>query len=359
MVTTSAAVPAFVLITVLLIIFLTFGAAIYTTFAKKKAKMISSIQFMNLGAMNRNAVLQTDPYTGKTKRAMHLAGHGPWYIVGILLVVDLFVLLFSGSLIVGALVLAIAIPLLLWTGFKTFGIYNMLNNTPNEKLGSSPVGLAEFNVKLATNQSQYLVSPLSKQKCSYFLLQLHQVQQRGRNTVDVVLGTVQKGVPTMLSDDSGFAVVDFSRAEVDLMREFYVMHLTQDAGNFLQRMMDSVPEARNYLMMVGSSDGKTDVGSTDTHVAFRPGKGRLYFLEAWVPVESDYYAVGSISPMDQMVNDKPLKRLSPDMQHGLMSVLPEPKEKAMGLLRMHAYMAFFLAVVITIFLAWVATTGLL
>lgn len=333
---------------------------LYAEFGHKKAKVVSNLPYMNLGAMNRSGVLAMDQMNpGISKRAMHLAGRGPWLILIALLVVALLAFAFTGSLLAAALILAISIPVLLFSGFKAFKLYGILNATPTERLGSSPIGLGEFQVKLATNQSQYLVSPISKQKCSYFILQLHQVQQRGKSSVDVILGTVQKGIPTMLADDSGFAVLDFSRAEMDLTAEYWIPKLTQEAGGIIQRFMDYVPEARQYLAMIGNSDGKTDIGSSDTHIVFRPGKGRLYFLEGWVPLGADYYAVGTVSPLDQDVAGKPMKRLIADKQYGIMSVLPESKARAMSIMKEHMVLCWGLAVVVTLFLAWLAGTGAL
>ena len=106
--------------------------------------------------------------------------------------------------------------LVFWSGFKSWHIKRLIENTPTCKIRGMAMGFVEISGKISKPFEEYIKSPFSNKDCvwyKYLIEQFHRDRHGGR-WVPVRSG--EKSVLSYLSDGTGEVLVDPAYAEIDI-----------------------------------------------------------------------------------------------------------------------------------------------
>ncbi len=175
------------------------------------------------------------------------------YVIGIIF---LFILVFQGSLLVfyGPFMFFLFFLISLWfiyDGTRKYLLSNKVRDTSTSKIRSAAVGLVELfgTAKLPDN----LLTPISKQKCAYWLLQF-EYAERGWH----YYFSIDSENKFWLQDETGKILVDTKGAELDLQTNnvyigIFKNEKNDDAKKFLPKVVidfiESNPISKRKLRM--------------------------------------------------------------------------------------------------------------
>ncbi len=304
----------------------------------------SSIQFDFSGMNSTLLIRSTAQVPLKGRRASGTFAH-----LGYSLGVSAVALILSAT--TGAPYLWPSIALLVdgYFGLRAFSDYQVFSSTPLTKVSAAPYGLGEFTVRAVPETEVQLQAPISKAACTYYRLELHEMRETGygknRHAEDVIVGVTQHGVPTLLSDGSGYLMADFNTGDIHTEQNYFRPDLpgsgplSMGLGGLGGAMgMVDGGAARAYLAEVEAARG----GTVTNMMQFTKGSGNVYFIEYYMPLDKDLFALGVVSATDKMFRNAPLKQIGVDTTTKIFSVLPEPKGKAMNSLLITAGVSILL-----------------
>ena len=152
----------------------------------------------------------------------------------------------NGKLLVYLVVGSLIGIYLFFSGFKTLKFKRLIENIPTSKIRSLAIGFAEVKGKII-KRDELLESPLSKEKCVYYKLDVEVLRRTRRSHYWQNIIKMEKGIRFHLKDNTGKILVDPTGAKLDLPVDF------EFEDGFGKRLPESVKEFSklNNLNMSG------------------------------------------------------------------------------------------------------------
>ena len=127
---------------------------------------------------------------------------------------------------------------LFWKGFKRYGQYKLIKDTPTSKIRSLAMGIVEINGNAIANEAKYLKTPFSDTNCFAYLYEVKEYKKhtstdsKGHTTTSYRWDTIARGRNETLfqtKDDTGNVIINPKNAELKInVRKVFL----QKAGLF-------------------------------------------------------------------------------------------------------------------------------
>jgi hypothetical protein len=241
----------------------------------------------------------------------------------------------------------------LYYGFKTFSYYTVMRDTPIAKVEAAPEGFNQFVVRFVPTDNNTLDSPLSKTQCVFFSLSEHFMTQ-GKNQRDMIICSSSMTVPSMLSDGTGYLIVDYPNAEFSHIRKtftptqdvqvntlnvpfnqaamFQQAQTAQSQGQGLDATWRNAQQANLAFMLKDMTFRDISKGGSFARAygvkegPLEMGGGFIYFAEDIFPTDTDFFVGGGVTNLDTQFMGKPVKYLSVEKMGRELFILPEEKD---------------------------------
>jgi hypothetical protein len=214
------------------------------------------------------------------------------------------------------------------SGWLEYSLLQKIDEIPFSKIQGAAEGLNEIQGKLEPEEKP-LTSPISKQECVLYQLDL----QRLINTSDSAIPNYQwttynyegKGVPTLLTDNTGYLTIKFSDAGLKRPSQSTRYYLLKNN----QPLTDSSPEGKNLMKNLDLTNTTLTITTTKKEneglKQYLGAEHQLSILESIIKTEEEVFAMGRIENTFQNFNGKPLKKMTRDPQTGILSIRTESK----------------------------------
>jgi len=269
--------------------------------------------------------------------------YGLWYaLIGLVLIIPVCVVgathanqvstiltTFSAEFLVSG-------AILLYLGFKSFSLEQFVASIPIVKIDAATYSLNKMHGKFIPYNAAALKAPISGAECVYYSVGLYVEahEQSGENVMQCIRG-IGKGVPTLFTDDSGYLAVDLVKAPnlqvilnafglnvlgINEAAAEIMPHIEEAANNNSTVDLSQISSYKfNLIVKNKIRDLKENITQYDVHMR-STFKFRLFLVEQYIPVNSDYTCLGGAADTDKSIDDKPVKVLVPDQERGTMAV---------------------------------------
>jgi fumarate reductase subunit D len=277
------------------------------------------------------------------------------------------------SVIPFVIVLLVTVVAAIYVALQTLNEYLIFSNTPTAKIDGAAYGLSEISANFVPENGAVMNLPIGGVKCIYYKIEFHEVVNEGKHSRDILLWSNQKGVPSLLSDGTGYLYGDYTTAEMGAYVNQYQIRDSKwfdtgertkviDALNASvnsQTGLDMRPFSNSITIDSSNSLNRAHIEyDSDTGGWFRSGGGyylRVYYLPSEVP----YFLMGNISDTGKSIDGKPLKVATIDPKSGIFSIVPKSKQDAMHKLKNNMIINFGLAVICLVLVLLIYNAGLI
>lgn len=206
----------------------------------------------------------------------------------------------SSQEVMGVVILA-AGGFLFWKGFKRYGQYKLIKDTPTSKIRSLAMGIVEINGNAMPNNAKYLKTPFSNVNCFAYSYEVKEYKRhssidiKGNTTTDNRWETIAKGRNQTLfqvKDDTGSVIINPKNAELKLNVRKIFLQKAGLFGNFTSIFKD-------LKIFERSTDNNFDVKKLnlepieDKKRNFRNRVGDRKFYEQYITDNDNLYIIGT------------------------------------------------------------------
>jgi hypothetical protein len=251
------------------------------------------------------------------------------------------------------IVLIVTMCAALYVGWQSLSEYQIFKNTPISKIDGAMDALCEIQANFEPEDGKLQTNPITGEPCLYYRLELH-YKTSGKNAHDYVEWSHEVGSPSLLRDDTGYIYGNYGAAEFGFYENTYPI---RDRKWIDLNQRNEIYTLLNTTTANGTLDFSkfTDTLKIDTSTKQKPqlnytsmeshrSTSGFYLLICYLPSNIPYFIMSGVSDSGKRYKDKILKLVSLDQSHKIFSILPEPKEKAIGTLRNSSIFNFVLAV---------------
>ncbi|MGA3020365.1 MAG: hypothetical protein ABSD68_00225 [Candidatus Micrarchaeales archaeon] len=224
-------------------------------------------------------------------------------------------------------------------GWLEFQLMQTIDDIPTVKIDGASEGLNEISAQFIPEKGDALESLMSKQKCVYFVTTLLQYINAGKSSHWEACGSVSRGIPTLMTDGTGYLAVPLYEADLNMKAKSYFPVNVDGVG-----IRTSMPEGKEIMAIFQNDMAENELH--DLGLEFQAtglGKGglsggnALMITELVLPMNTDYFVMGRVTDTDGMFNGKPVKRMSYDKATKILTVRSESKA---GIEKMDKRLAF-------------------
>lgn len=237
--------------------------------------------------------------------------------------------------------------LLIAEGWIEFRLSQTIGDIPTTKIDSAAVGLGEINAEFVPEKADALTSPMTAKKCVYYRITLEKYIHAGRFSNWETCSKIEKGVPTLLTDGTGYLALPLYDADINEKVNSYY------PKNAKERIVTtSMPEGVSLMSLFQGDPTNTSItglGLTfGNKMALDPtlggfsGSSELRVSEIALPVNADYFVMGRVANTAGTLDGKPIKIMDYDHSTKLLSVRSESQA---GIESMDKRLAYFALVV--------------
>jgi len=246
--------------------------------------------------------------------------------------------------------------ILLYLFFKDFSFEQFLHPIPVVKIDAATYSLNKMQGKFIPYNTGLLKAPISGAECVYYSVGLYVAFYEGfgrnRQFLAFLLGGIEKGVPTLFTDDSGYLAVDLVKAPnvqvtstalelnkagvgAAILRELsgtlayikqgreatakIIPHIEEAANNNSTVDLSQISDYKFDLRFKNKIRDLKDKVTNDISLKLLQNFG-LFLVEQYIPVNSDYTCVGGAADTSKNIEGKPVKVMVPDQERGAMAV---------------------------------------
>jgi len=246
--------------------------------------------------------------------------------------------------------------ILLYLFFKDFSFEQFLHPIPVVKIDAATYSLNKMQGKFIPYNAGLLKAPISGAECVYYSVGLYvafyEGHGRNRQFFAFSLGGIEKGVPTLFTDDSGYLAVDLVKAPnvqvtstalelnkagvgATILRELsgtlayikqgreaaakIIPHIEEAANNNSTVDLSQISGYKFDLRFKNKIRDLKDKVTNDISLKLLQNFG-LFLVEQYIPVNSDYTCVGGAADTSKSIDGKPVKVMVPDQERGTMAV---------------------------------------
>jgi len=246
--------------------------------------------------------------------------------------------------------------ILLYLFFKDFSFEQFLHPIPVVKIDAATYSLNKMQGKFIPYNAGPLKAPISGAKCVYYSIGLYaafyQSYGRNRQFVALLLGEIEKGVPTLFTDDSGYLAVDLVKAPnvqvtstaielnkagigATVLRELsgtlaYIKHGREATAKIMPYIAEAakihstvdLSQIPGYKFDFRFKNRIRDLKEKVTDdISLKPLQNfGLFLVEQYIPVDLDYTCLGGAADTSKSIDGKPVKVMVPDQGRGTMAV---------------------------------------
>lgn len=279
----------------------------------------------------RSSFFPQDMVTSKHGKSIFGRVHAVLVAFGI----GILVLLRSRALIpiIWAIFLTAFGLIFILVGWLEFSLLEEVESVPSAKIDAAADGVSEVSGQVLPEKGDCLISPLSKQKCVYYWIDLQQyIGEGNKNSRWAECASCSKGVPALLSDGTGYLAVDLESADLSVKSiEYYPVdgngHMVGTGtpeGIELTQVIQKTDNANLNLAGMGISFQDTTGKGLSV---FSKGGNELRVVETAIPVGTNYFAMGRIDGAEKDLQGKPVKLMTYDSHTKILTVRDESKQQ--------------------------------
>lgn len=305
----------------------------------------------NFLVKTRSSYLTQDAISSKKSKSLL----GWFHIILVGWVIALYIGLRAGSVAILELEGLLFGPLFLINGWFEFSLLQTVEDIPTAKIGSSAEGLNELNGSFVSDSGSLLTSPITKQKCVYYQIDLQYYYSSKNSSGYITVASYGYGLPALLSDDTGYMAIDLADADLDYVTEGR-WFLEDKSGDYVKMGEQTGKSVITYVNTCKDDCDISSLGlSADTSgsrlkdASFKDtlfGGNALYIVESIIPSASTFFAMGRVKTAEKMIKSKPVKMLTYDPGSKLFSVREESKEKIVSQDKTYTYLSFGLGFIL-------------
>ncbi len=227
-------------------------------------------------------------------------------------------------------------------GWLEFSLSQAIKDIPTIKIDAAAAGVNEINAAFVPEKGSPLTSLMSQQKCIFYRATLEQYVHQGKSSAWVPCGVVGGGVPSLLTDGSGYIAVDLIAANINMPTNIFYPHIASG-----QLVRSAMPEGMSLMMAFGGTPTPSSISKLgitfsktvgDSFSMFSGDEMRI--TEVVIPINEPYFVMGRVSDVAGRLNNKPVKVMSYDPGTHMLSVRMESKTKLEGTDNSIAFLAF-------------------
>jgi len=211
-------------------------------------------------------------------------------------------------------------------GWLEFSLLQTIEAIPISKIEGAAEGLNEIQGRLIPENGNPLTSPMSKQKCVFYQLELQQYVKRGKDYSWEMVARFAKATPTLLTDDTGYLAIDFVNADLTMPKSLILypysdnkcLNTWDKLGQELIKYFETRPDnfdVSNLSITFSPSRPLINLNST----------GLIRIVENVMSLEKEYFAMGRVVNTNQTLNEKPVKAMIYDRSTKILSVRDESR----------------------------------
>ena len=213
------------------------------------------------------------------------------------------------------------------TGWLEFSLLQTIEAIPISKIEGAAEGLNEIQGRLIPENGNPLTSPMSKQKCVFYQLELQQYVKRGSDYSWEMVARFAKATPTLLTDDTGYLAIDFVNADLTMPKSLI---LYPYSDNKCLNTWDKL--GQELIKYFETRPDNFDVSNLS--ITFSPSlrplinlnsSGLIRIVENVMSLEKEYFAMGRVVNTNQTLNEKPVKAMIYDRSTKILSVRDESR----------------------------------
>lgn len=298
------------------------------------------------GLIQRNGLIKTRcsylPSDTPNKRGQSIFGRIP--IITATFGFSLFLLFFWGSmgengappmlehiwLYIVACDLVIFGILLIVEGWTEFRLSQTIEDIPTSKIDGAAEGLNEINAQFIPEKADALTSPMAAKKCVYYQITLEKYIHAGKQSRWEACIEIEKGVPTLLTDGTGYLALPLYDADLNERVNFYypknakgqIVENTMPEGMSLMSLFQSDPTSKSIAGLELTFGEKEAI---DPSLDPFTRANELRVSEIVLPVGTNYFVMGRVANTAGILDGKPIKIMDYDRGTKLLSVRTESK----------------------------------
>ncbi len=212
-------------------------------------------------------------------------------------------------------------------GWLEFSLEQTIRDIPTIKIDAAAAGLNEINAAFIQEKGDTITSLVSKQSCVFYRTALEKYVHRGKNSYWETIGSSVNGIPSLLTDGTGYLAIDLSAADINL-NSLYYYPLNSKNQAVRSGMPDGVALQNAFYGGVTAEklDGLKLEFNRNGVVDFSLfGGDEMRVIETVVPVAVPYFAMGRIGEVVGRVGSMPVKLMSRDPQTKILTVRSQSK----------------------------------
>ncbi|MCL5011591.1 MAG: hypothetical protein M1594_01715 [Candidatus Marsarchaeota archaeon] len=210
-------------------------------------------------------------------------------------------------------------------GWLEFSLLQTIEAIPLSKIEGAAEGLNEIQGNLIPEKGNPLISPISKQECFFYQLELQKYVQMGDGSYWKTVAKFAKGIPTLLTDDTGYLAIDFENANLTREKSLTLYpynnnkwlsvgdKLGQDLIEYFKTSSDDF-DVSNLGIILSPSYSLTFTGS------------QLAIVETVIASGKERFAMGRVVNTNQTLNGKKVKAMIYDRSTKILSVRDESRQ---------------------------------
>ncbi len=252
----------------------------------------------------------------------------------------------------------------IYIGFGEFSKEQVLMATPVAKIDGASYGLNEITGRLTPEgANQPITTPLSRTASPYYLFTIYTLVERGsgksRHVEVMTLGKREHGVPSLLTDGTGYLAPDMANTNLSVLENSYAVEKDGKALSYIEgfhlnegAVIGAFNEFKAFIADQFGSSVAPDL-TKQSQYQFRQmwnkkilevspfGAGRnpggqvgcIYISEIYVPMDQDYFGIGLVSTSDKLIGGKPVKLMGVDPKTKILEVALHSKRQEFGRLK--------------------------
>lgn len=245
----------------------------------------------------------------------------------VLFVVTLIGLAFLGISILLELVSLIFGVLFIIAGWLEFSLLQTIEDIPTAKIAGAAEGLNEIQGLIVSENNKPLESPLSKQPCVFYQIELQELRRNKNNTYWVTTARFGKGIPALLTDKTGYLAVDIANA--DMTHGSSTRRYVVDQQNkIITSRQKEGKELYNYIKNAPNTLDISNIGiyvSETYEYKLTLFGSELSLLETPILINQNEFALGRVIGLGKTLNGIPVKAMVYDKNTKRFSLRTESK----------------------------------
>ena len=214
-------------------------------------------------------------------------------------------------------------------GWLEFSLLQTIEAIPISKIEGAAEGLNEIQGRLIPENGDPLTSPMSKQKCVSYKMELQKYVRDSNVNVSYwqTISTVTEGVPTLIEDETGYLTIDFSKSDFSCFKQTFFY--AEDSNKKI--IFDNSPLGQNLIQTFNAKKANfnpLEIGvtlSNSPNLTTKLYGHELAINEVIIPFDQKIFAMGRVINTHKTFNGKPVKQLTRDSSTGVLSIRIEGK----------------------------------